>query len=125
MLRFGSRSFSAVALAAIAVLSWSGCATTQQQSATPPTTVAPEGPIDCCPIPDDPAVISGAPTGYDCWSDQLKLINDENQGYEAHADAWLNRETGEYCAEENGAVRFPGGELIKGPRKGTFTPPGT
>ena len=41
-------------------------------------------------------------------------------GYDLNGQGRLCLDTGEYCVQEGGSIRFPDGHLVKGPAKGTY-----
>ena len=117
MIRVGSRSILAVAVVAIAVLSWSGCATTSQAQDEDGWTPAGSA-SECCPVPTGAVGSRNLAAPEECW---LNTGTDLSvNGYRAKGKAWLHPATGEYCAEEGAAIRFPDGPWIEGPSTGNY-----
>ena len=118
MIRIGSRSLLAVAAAAIAMLWWSGCATTSRSAPEEDYwTKTAEDVSECCPMPDGAVGTRNDAAPDECWLDDGdSLVN----GYRTKGKAWLHPATGEYCAEEGAAVRFPEGPWIEGPSEGNY-----
>ena len=70
----------------------------------------------CCPKPE-------GTVGHDvsdCLRDSEGDIDDFGYQTKGKRRAWLHKTTGDYCAEEGAAVRFPGGPWIDGPREGNY-----
>ena len=114
------------ALATVLVTILSGCGLSQnhvrtEQTATDPSsTVASSSPQTdlVCPM-WPPTPCPSAITSHFRGSTHDGRPTKGN-GYELNGWAWLCSDTGEYCVEEGGSIRFSGGHLVEGPDEGTY-----
>ena len=121
-------------VAAVAVLLWAGCATSPdpQLKSRPIPTIS-----SCCPVPEGALANEHTDADEECWvnadRERVRIERwtprngpalESAQGGTLEVgirnNAWMNLDTGEFCAEKGGEVFIhPCGHQV-GPRRGNF-----